>query len=170
MASSPPNSQRSNASETSARPIQSTPLRRSSRPPTPRKTIPGMIQPSADSQTTIPLPQQSTSGTSRVQNRAKQSQTTTSAPGLDSSQHSAPASSLKRKRPSKASQPPREDIPPEDKMNEDSEDGLSKRQKLKRAEALQVSSNNEEENPEYTPAREYFGDPWKSKSGPEWKT
>ncbi|EGG11284.1 uncharacterized protein MELLADRAFT_102138 [Melampsora larici-populina 98AG31] len=34
-----------------------TPLRRSTRPPTPRKSLPGMVQPSADSRITVPLPQ-----------------------------------------------------------------------------------------------------------------
>lgn len=110
MASSPNSqssySQRSNTSMSSARRISSTPLRRSSRPPTPRKTIPGMIQPSADSRTTISLPQQSTSGSSRVQMKSKKPQKNrTSSPGLDSSQQSAPAPRKKRKRsPSKSSQ------------------------------------------------------------------
>lgn len=49
-------------------------------------------------------------------------------------------------------------------MNQDSEDGLTKRQKSKRSKVLEVSSDTDEEAPEYTPAREYFGDPWKSKA------
>lgn len=49
-------------------------------------------------------------------------------------------------------------------MNQDSEDGLTHCQKFKKSEILAVSSNNEEEEQEYTPVGEYYGIPEPSPS------
>ncbi|KAH9808518.1 hypothetical protein DFH28DRAFT_909132 [Melampsora americana] len=146
MASSCPNSQTSQPRQSSDQCITSTPIRRSTRPPTPRKSLPGMVQPSADSRITIQLP----TGSKRSGQAKRLSRKTPSTKSTaESSQNSALAPSRKR----------RDDLPPESEVNQDSDDGLTNRQKAKKAKILEVESEGEEIGPEYAPVEEYFGEP-----------
>ncbi|EGG01413.1 uncharacterized protein MELLADRAFT_67076 [Melampsora larici-populina 98AG31] len=137
-----------------------TPLRRSTRPPTPRKSLPGMVQPSADSQITVPLPQ----GPGSVSSRKSRSQNVKTSDSQSLTINSSPPGSQpsvpRRKRKNTASQATaaqgsQRDAPSDTEMNQDSNNGLTDRQKTKRTKVLHTAPKE----PEYAAVVDYFGVP-----------